>query len=120
MALWLDFGQFVKLDKGVLEHGLVILFEGLDNDFGHGLNQMSEFFDVFALSSREQARHSLQSRKLNVKALMGERALEHLRQISFEFDQVVHDVAEQAIHDLEASIDTRLIVGAYELVGQIN
>ena len=106
--IWLNLGELIELNESVLKHSLVLLSEGLGDHVGHKGKQLDEVLRVLSLSDGQVVGDSLEGGKLNVQALESERPLKNTAKLILELDQVVKDVAEQAIEDNESGIDLSL------------
>ena len=106
--IWLNLGELIELNESVLKHSLVLLSEGLGDHVGHEGEQLDEVLCVLSLSDGQVVGDSLEGGKLDVQALESERPLENTAKLILELDQVIQNVAEQAIEDNESGIDLSL------------
>ena len=65
--LGLDLCHLVELHEGVLKHGLIILFNGLEGYLSHQLKQVHEITGVFSLRNLKEVGDSLEGGEVDIE-----------------------------------------------------
>ena len=113
--LGLDLCQFVELDEGVLQYGLFVCLEGLNDHLGHGGEKRSEVLGVLLLCDLEEVGDGLEGGEGDVQVGLLESGLENAHQVLLVLDQVLHLVAEQPVEDLKSCVDLEVVLRVDEL-----
>lgn len=63
---WLNFGEFVEVDKCVFKYSFVFSCKSTGNDLNHVWKKVYERLGIFSFSSGKEINRGLQGGKLNV------------------------------------------------------
>ena len=113
--VWLNLSKFVELNKSILEHGFILLVEGLGHDSGHEGQKLDELLSVLALGDGQVVGESLESSDLNVQILELESSLEDASELVLVLYEMVKDVTEESVEDDESGVNLCLVLTLNEL-----